>query len=142
MIDTELDEFNEWIQTLGVVPVISALRNKALSIQETTMASIERKMPDLTDRERKVLNKHTKSIINQMLKEPILQAKEMAGDEEAEEMLKLFVKIFGIEEEVQEELEFQNNKHHSHKTVSQSLPIAGLIKCNSINLMICLANID
>ncbi|MFC0014973.1 MULTISPECIES: glutamyl-tRNA reductase [Allobacillus] len=128
MIDQELDEFDEWIQTLGVVPVISALRNKALSIQETTMASIERKMPDMTDRERKVLNKHTKSIINQMLKEPILQAKEMAGDEEAEEMLKLFVKIFGIEEEVQEELEFQNNKHHSHKTVSQSLPIAGLIK--------------
>ncbi len=128
MITGELDDFEEWVQTLGVVPVISALRNKALSIQETTMASIERKMPDLTDRERKVLNKHTKSIINQMLKEPILQAKEMAGEEEAEDMLKLFVKIFGIEEEVQEELEFQNNKHQSHRTVTQSLPLAGLIK--------------
>ncbi len=44
------------------------------------MVSIERKMPNLTDRERKVLNKHTKSIINQLLKDPILQAKEFAGN--------------------------------------------------------------
>ena len=43
------------------------------------MKSIERKLPDLTDREMKVLNKHTKSIINQILKDPILQAKELAG---------------------------------------------------------------
>ena len=44
------------------------------------MESIENKMPDLTEREKKVLNKHTKSIINQLLKEPILQVKELAMD--------------------------------------------------------------
>ena len=44
------------------------------------MQSIEQKLPDLSDRERKVLNKHTKSIINQLLKDPILQVKELAGD--------------------------------------------------------------
>ena len=32
------------------------------------MESIENKMPDLTEREKKVLNKHTKSIINQLIK--------------------------------------------------------------------------
>lgn len=110
-IAAEIETFNEWVQTLGVVPVISALRQKALSIQEETMKSIERKMPDLTDRERKVLNKHTKSIINQMLKEPILQAKEMAGQHNAEETLELFTRIFGIEDEVQLELEKQNHKY-------------------------------
>ncbi|MBO8155915.1 MAG: glutamyl-tRNA reductase [Bacillaceae bacterium] len=110
-IAAEIETFNEWVQTLGVVPVISALRQKALSIQEETMKSIERKMPDLTDREKKVLNKHTKSIINQMLKEPILQAKEMAGQHNAEETLELFTRIFGIEDEVQLELEKQNHKY-------------------------------
>ncbi|MGP4071370.1 glutamyl-tRNA reductase [Piscibacillus sp. B03] len=128
MIDTELDEFEEWLTTLGVVPIISALRKKALTIQEQTMASIERKMPDLTAREKKVLNKHTKSIINQMLKEPILQAKEMAGEEHADDMLKLFIRIFGIDEEVEEELKQQNSKHQSHEEVSRSLPLAGLIQ--------------
>ncbi|AYC29774.1 glutamyl-tRNA reductase [Paenisporosarcina cavernae] len=103
MIESELTEFNEWVGTLGVVPVISALRKKALTIQEETMASIENKMPDLTDRERKILSKHTKSIINQLLKDPILQAKELANSSQANEQLALFQQIFGIEEEVQVE---------------------------------------
>ncbi|WP_017185652.1 glutamyl-tRNA reductase [Alkalibacillus haloalkaliphilus] len=128
MINVEMTDFDEWVKTLGVVPVISALRKKALTIQRDTMASIERKMPDLTPREKKVLNKHTKSIVNQMLKEPILQAKEMAGEEHADDMLKLFVRMFGIEEEVQQELEEQSKKHPSHESVNQSLPIASLVR--------------
>ncbi|WP_456278088.1 glutamyl-tRNA reductase [Bacillus sp. AK128] len=101
MIEQEIVEFNHWLRTLGVVPVISALRQKALSVQEETMQSIERKLPNLTDREKKVLNKHTKSIINQLLRDPILKAKEMAGEPNAEESLKLFMKIFDIEQDVE-----------------------------------------
>ncbi|WP_163970146.1 glutamyl-tRNA reductase [Oceanobacillus halotolerans] len=111
LIEKEMVDFNEWLQTLGVVPVISALRQKALAIQSETMKSIERKMPDLTAREKKVLNKHTKSIINQLLKEPVTQAKELAGSEQAEESLQLFVDIFGIEEEVKKEIDKQAQKN-------------------------------
>lgn len=107
MIETEAEQFNDWLGTLGVVPVISALREKALGIQAETMASIENKMPDLTDREKKILNKHTKSIINQLLKEPILQAKEMGTAKKSREQLELFMQIFGIEEEVEEQRDKQ-----------------------------------
>ncbi len=103
MIEAEIVSFDDWMTTLGVVPVISALRKKALSIQEETMESILNKMPELTEREKKVLSKHTKSIINQMLKEPILQAKEIAGSQDAARQLELFQRIFGIEEAVEEE---------------------------------------
>ena len=105
MIHDEIIQFKDWFKTLGVVPVISALRKKAASIQEETMMSIENKMPDLTERERKILNKHTKSIINQLLKTPILQAKELANDQDAETQLALFQQIFGIEEDVQQEVQ-------------------------------------
>lgn len=110
-LEEEIVQFKEWMKTLGVIPVISALRQKALSIQSETMKSIERKIPSLTEREKKVLNKHTKSIINQLLKEPITQAKELAGTEQANEALHLFVDIFGIENEVKEELEKQVKKN-------------------------------
>ena len=40
LIEGQIIEFNEWLATLGVVPVITALREKALRIQETTMESI------------------------------------------------------------------------------------------------------
>jgi len=109
MIEGELVQFKDWLGTLGVVPVISALRQKASNIQTETMASIENKMPELTDRERKILNKHTKSIINQLLKDPILQAKEIAASPNSHEQLQLFQQIFGIEEEVEIEKQRQLN---------------------------------
>ncbi|WP_044894612.1 glutamyl-tRNA reductase [Bacillus alveayuensis] len=101
MIEAEIVEFRHWLNTLGVVPVIAALREKALAIQAETMQSIERKLPHLSERDRKVLNKHTKSIINQLLRDPILRAKELAAEPNAEETLQLFMKIFNIEEAVQ-----------------------------------------
>jgi glutamyl-tRNA reductase len=101
MIETELVAFQQWLQTLGVVPVIAALREKALAIQAETMKSIERKLPHLSERDRKVLNKHTKSIINQLLRDPILRAKELAAEPNAEEALQLFMKIFNIEDAVE-----------------------------------------
>ena len=103
MIEGEIVEFKQWINMLGVVPVISALREKALTIQAETMISLERKLSHLSERDMKVLNKHTKSIINQMLKDPILQAKELAGAKKADEALDLFVKIFDIEELVEKQ---------------------------------------
>ncbi|RCW66374.1 glutamyl-tRNA reductase [Saliterribacillus persicus] len=101
-IEELIVNFKAWMQTLGVVPIITALREQALEIQDETMKSIERKMPNLTERERKVLNKHTKSIVNQLLKQPILQAKELAGEKNAAESLALFTRIFDIESDVEE----------------------------------------
>ncbi|WP_100011968.1 glutamyl-tRNA reductase [Lentibacillus sediminis] len=120
MIEGEIVSYNEWLKTLGVVPVISALRQKALAIQGETMKSIERKMPDLTEREKKVLNKHTKSIINQLLKEPVTQAKELAAGKKPDEALRLFVDIFGIDEEVKAELEKQADNESLTKLKTKS----------------------
>lgn len=101
MIDKQVISFVDWINMLGVVPVITALREKALRIQATTMDSIDRKMPNLSERDRKVISKHMKSIINQMLKDPISQAKEMSGSENRAEELQFFQEIFNITNEVE-----------------------------------------
>ncbi|WP_342761490.1 glutamyl-tRNA reductase [Bacillus sp. BR3(2024)] len=111
MIEEEIVLFKTWLSTLGVVPLISALRDKALAIQSETMASLERKIPNLSDREKKVISKHTKSIINQLLKDPILVAKEIAAEEGASEKLALFAKIFDLEtEEVESRAEEVEHK--------------------------------
>ena len=115
MIEKEIVEFNHWLGMLGVVPVISALREKALAIQSETMVSLERKLPNLSDRDIKVLNKHTKSIINQLLKDPILQAKELASRPDADQAMEFFMKIFNIEELVQEQ--------HSKAAETNKMPV-------------------
>ncbi|KAB7668080.1 glutamyl-tRNA reductase [Bacillus sp. B1-b2] len=114
MIELEMVEFYQWLHLLGIVPVITALREKALSIQGETMRSLERKLPHLSERDKKLISKHTKSIVNQMLKDPILQAKELAAHPDAEQSLQLFKKIFNleidtIEEDAKEEKETESN---------------------------------
>lgn len=100
MLAVEIESFKDWITVLGAVPVIAALHDKGISIQEKTLASIYRKMPHLTDREKKVLHNHTRSIVNQLLREPIQQAKQMSQTNESAELLSQLVDIFGIDESV------------------------------------------
>ncbi|GAE34924.1 glutamyl-tRNA reductase [Halalkalibacter akibai] len=100
MVEAEIDEFKQWLNTLGVVPIITALRTKALAVQAETMESLERKLPNLTDRERKLINKHTKSIVNQLLRDPVTKVKELAGEPDADATLELFTKIFALEDEL------------------------------------------
>ncbi|NEU29803.1 glutamyl-tRNA reductase [bacterium LRH843] len=105
MVEEEIVDFQNWLNTLGVVPMITALRTKALAVQAETMESIERKMPDLTEREKKVLRKHTKSIVNQLLRDPITRIKELAAEPNASETLNLFTSIFALEDELAKQKE-------------------------------------
>ncbi|MBB3109882.1 glutamyl-tRNA reductase [Paenibacillus phyllosphaerae] len=97
-IEEELEAFRSWYKTLGVVPLIRALQEKAASIHEETMASLTNKLPDLDERELKVIRKLTKSIVNQMMQDPIVRIKEMAGEKRGDEAMDLFVKLFALED--------------------------------------------
>ena len=103
MIDGSRDDFEEWLNVQGVVPVIQAMRTKALDIHSSTFESLERKLPDMSERERTVVSKHMKSIINQMLRDPIIFTKEIAGLADRDEKLKDIEAMFHIEEEVESE---------------------------------------
>jgi glutamyl-tRNA reductase len=96
-IAEEQAAFREWLDTLGVVPLIAALREKALKIQEDAMIRMERKLPELTEQERRVINKQTKSIVNQMMRDPIVRIKELANTDEKEKALQLFIHLFALE---------------------------------------------
>ncbi|MBF0753518.1 MULTISPECIES: glutamyl-tRNA reductase [Jeotgalicoccus] len=110
MIDGTTAEFEEWLNVQGVVPVIQAMRTKSLNIHDETLDSLERKLPDMSDRERTVISKHMKSIINQMLRDPIIFTKEIAGDKKRDEKLEDIMAMFHIEEEVEAQREVSNSK--------------------------------
>lgn len=98
MIDETMTEFEQWYKTLGVVPLIRSLQTKASDIHLETMNSLSNKLPGLSERELKVIHKLTKSMMNQMMQDPILRIKEMAGEKRAEEAMDMFVKLFALEE--------------------------------------------
>lgn len=93
----ELTSFENWLNTLEVVPLIQALQEKSQHIHKQTLESMFNKIPDLDERERKVIKKHTKSIINQLLQQPIKQAKLLGNIDAPEGAKTMFVDIFGLD---------------------------------------------
>lgn len=104
LIKDEMADFKHWMTILGVVPVISALRENSITIQEKTLASIFRKIPDLTEREKEVLYKHTISIVNQLTSEPIKMLKELASKEQSTDAINMFIDVFGLDHELKEQV--------------------------------------
>lgn len=126
MIGEEMELFDEWVETLGVLPVIRALQEKSSSIHESTVDSLFNKLPELDERQRKVIRRLTKSIVNQMMHDPINRVKEMAGEKGGVEALEIFTQIFGLEEQLQGAMESDQEKGVSmesedvHKSKSSS----------------------
>lgn len=100
MISEEMDEFQLWLKTLGVRPVIRALQDKSNTIHEETMESLFNKLPELDEHQRKVIRRLTKSIVNQMMHDPINVIKELSGGKQGNEALDYFSKIFALQEQL------------------------------------------
>lgn len=104
LIAQEVQAFETWMKTLGVTPVIRALQEKSNRIYEETMESMIKKLPDLDERQMKVIRKLAKSIVNQMMRDPILRVKDLAGGRRGNEALAMFTELFALQE-ILEELE-------------------------------------
>lgn len=100
MIALEQEAYQQWYMTLGVSPLIRALQEKAAVIQENTMESLIRKLPELDTRQVKVISKLTKSIVNQVIHDPILRIKELASEKRSDEAMKLFIQLFALDDDV------------------------------------------
>ncbi|MGE9897429.1 glutamyl-tRNA reductase [Limosilactobacillus reuteri] len=95
-IPLEVNNFYVWEKQLHIVPVIRGLREHSLKIEGEAYDSLLRKLPELNAHERKVISKHMKSIINQMIKGPIKEIKELSVTPGATSDIDFFCKIFGM----------------------------------------------
>lgn len=96
-IPIEVNDFYVWEKQLHIVPVIRGLREHSLKIEGEAYDSLLRKLPELNAHERKVISKHMKSIINQMIKGPIKEIKELSVTPGATADIDFFCKIFGMD---------------------------------------------
>lgn len=103
-------EFDDWQRSLPVVPIIRELRESSLEIESNTYNSLMRKLPQLDSHERKVISKHMKSIVNQMIKGPIVQIKDSSSEPDAAEHLDFFCRIFGFDRAYQQREQMTHEK--------------------------------
>lgn len=119
MIEEEMDAFHQWLKTLGVRPAIRALQDKSNNIHEETLESLFNKLPELDERQRKVIRRLTKSIVNQMMHDPINRIKEMTGGKHGGEALDYFTQIFALESLMEENEQGADSKALSNANPSE-----------------------
>lgn len=80
------------------------MQENASRIESEAIRNIENKLPDLTDREMRIIHKFTKMISNQLIRQPIISMKEIASDEVDQakkgEYLALASRLLGLESEI------------------------------------------
>lgn len=96
IIAEELESFYAWLESLYVVPVISALKSRGEEIKQNELNKAFNRLGDLTDREKKVIMTLSTSIINQLLHQPIVNLKSMATSKNGHvyaEMMKVLFEL-------------------------------------------------
>ncbi|WP_134159432.1 glutamyl-tRNA reductase [Alicyclobacillus sacchari] len=97
MVASGVRAFSDWLTEQEVVPLIVALRQKGEAIEREVMASLVHKLPHLSERDRKIIHKHTMSIVNQLLREPIQHVKELSISSGDLAYASMFAQLFGLD---------------------------------------------
>ncbi|NLB53391.1 MAG: glutamyl-tRNA reductase [Syntrophomonadaceae bacterium] len=114
IIRTEIEFFNEWMASLCVVPVITALKAQGELIKNNELRKAFNRLGAVTEHEEKVINSMAHSIVNQLLHSPIIKLKQMAASNDGHSYAEFARKLFSLEV-ILEEL----NDNENYKTGNQ-----------------------
>jgi glutamyl-tRNA reductase len=102
IIAEELEKFNQWLGTLYVVPVITALKSQAEAIKMQELNKAMNRLGKISAHQQKVLGSMANSIVNQLLHRPVVTLKEMAVSNDGHLYAEVVKKLFDLEIEHEE----------------------------------------
>ncbi|MGI5912053.1 MAG: glutamyl-tRNA reductase [Syntrophomonadaceae bacterium] len=102
IIAAEIKVFNEWMKSLYVVPVITALKAKAEEIKQNEIKRAFNRLGKLSEQEEKVISSMANSIINQILHQPMVNLKDSASSNQGHVYAEVVKKLFGLQIEIEE----------------------------------------
>ena len=97
IIDEHLKDFAQWSEEMVVSPTIQLLKEKLEDIRKQEIA---RHLKKLTPKETELINSVTKSMIQKVIKLPVLELKAACKRGEAETLLEAIQDIFNLEQDV------------------------------------------
>jgi glutamyl-tRNA reductase len=95
IIDEKIEEFNEWLDTIKIDPTIQSLNGRCSDIREDTLDYIYRKL-DLNYREKKIIDKMLTSALKRLIREPIINLKQIKDSGKQEEYIKMVEELFDL----------------------------------------------
>ena len=95
IIKIKIEEFTEWLALTFIDPTIQSLNSKCIEIKEDTLEYIFRKI-DLNQREQKIIDKMLGSALKRVIREPIINLKQVKNKGQREEYIKVIEDLFEI----------------------------------------------
>ncbi len=96
IIFDQLEEFNQWLAALYVVPVIAGLKNFGEIIKQNELKRAFNRLGKVSEREQEVIQSMANSIVNQLLHFPVVKMKEMAVRNEGHLYTEVVQNLFGL----------------------------------------------
>lgn len=96
IISEAIKEFGTWAQEMGVSPVINKLKN---TLEDIRQAEIARHVKKLTPEESSLVDAVTKSMMQKIIKLPVLQLKAACKRGEADSLVEVLNDLFNLEKE-------------------------------------------
>jgi len=82
IIDEELDSFEAWLESMEVVPTISAIRAKAEKVRAEELDKAMKRLGGLSEKELETVEALTQAIVNKMLHGPTARLKAVASEKD------------------------------------------------------------
>jgi glutamyl-tRNA reductase len=99
ILDEEIREFEEYMKSLEMIPIISDIRQQAESIRKEMLEKTLRRLPDLTDAERARIEAMTQALVKQILHAPTNRLRAEASCPHAPEYAAVARTLFGLRDE-------------------------------------------
>lgn len=96
IVAEEVERFQEWVQDQEVVPTIRALREKVEQLRQEELTRAISRLPELTERERQVIEAMTVTLVNKILNDPTQALKGLAREERASDVAGLIAELFKL----------------------------------------------
>jgi glutamyl-tRNA reductase len=94
----ELDEFEAYLKSLEMLPLIAGMRQQAESIRQAELEKTMRRLPDLTDAERARIDALTRALVKKLLEKPTKRLHAEAAHPHAPEYAAVARTLFGLDD--------------------------------------------
>ncbi len=94
-IADKIEEFKEWMISIKIDPTLQSLNKRCHTIQEDTLDYIFKKV-DLDNKEKKIIEKMLTSALKRLIREPILEMKQVKNEVKRDEYIKVVEELFNL----------------------------------------------
>jgi glutamyl-tRNA reductase len=98
ILDEEVSEFEEYMKSLEMIPIIADMRQQAEEIRQSVLKKNLGKMPDLSAEERDRIEAMTQALVKKILEGPTQRLRAEASCQHAPEYATVVRTLFGLKE--------------------------------------------